>query len=383
MRKGLLALAVCLLLKALFLGLFPELKDPRIQLSQKQYDKYLEQLHGENTPEKSAWVQADYDACLETISRQEAMQQEYSAGELSEEEWAAYQQELNDAYLHRNASKLFTETAQRFAEQSPDLPPAHYLYEYGWETIFTLQQWPDVFLLGWLLLLAVQCFSQETASGMLPVLLAARNGRGRLFGAKLAVLLAAGLCGVAASSLLEAGIFLARGFCNDPGAPLYSVAAMDDCGLPLSLAQGYLLSLGIRGGGGPAVRCGGLCPVPVAAAGGLPHFCRAVPGGPPPAVGQRPRPVPLRRRRLRGPCPAVGGPRRRVPVAPPLRDGRLYGRLDGPGRPPLQPGAVTVSISFSPALCFCTAQFFVPTRDIFSKKFSPFAKTALFGSSSR
>ena len=58
----------------------------------------------------------DYDACLETISRQEAMQQEYSAGELSEEEWAAYQQELNDAYLHRNASKLFTETAQRFAE---------------------------------------------------------------------------------------------------------------------------------------------------------------------------------------------------------------------------------------------------------------------------
>lgn len=77
--------------------------------------------------------------------------------------------------------------------------------------------------------------------------LAARNGRGRLFGAKLAVLLAAGLCGAAASSLLEAGIFLARGFCNDPGAPLYSVAAMDDCGLPLSLAQGYLLSLGIRG----------------------------------------------------------------------------------------------------------------------------------------
>ena len=90
-RKGLLALAVCLLLKALFLGLFPELKDPRIQLSQKQYDKYLEQLHGENTPEKSAWVQSDYAACLETISRQEAMQQEYSAGELSEEEWAAYQ----------------------------------------------------------------------------------------------------------------------------------------------------------------------------------------------------------------------------------------------------------------------------------------------------
>lgn len=100
----------------------------------------------------------------------------------------------------------------------------------------------------------------------------------------------------------------------------------------------------------------------------LPHFCRAVPGGPPPAVGQRSRPVPLRRRRLREPCPAVGGPRRCAPVAPPVRYGRLYGGLDGPGRPPLPPGAVTVSISFSPALCFCTAQFFVPTWDYFSKK---------------
>ena len=315
-RKGLLALAVCLLLKALFLGLFPELKDPRIQLSQKQYDKYLEQLHGENTPEKSAWVQADYDACLETISRQEAMQQEYSAGELTEEEWAAYQQELNDAYLHRNASKLFTETAQRFAEQSPDLPPAHYLYEYGWETIFTLQQWPDVFLLGWLLLLAVQCFSQETASGMLPVLLAARNGRGRLFGAKLAVLLAAGLCGVAASSLLEAGIFLARGFCNDPGAPLYSVAAMDDCGLPLPWPRGTCCPWGY-GGRRPCCSPWGFLPCPSGCGRGPTLFLPGCAWWPSPCCGTASPPCSSTAAPPAGAVPCCGRAAALVPVAPP------------------------------------------------------------------
>ena len=183
-----------------------------------------------------------------------------------------------------------------------------------------------------------------------------------------------GSAGVAASSLLEAGIFLARGFCNDPGAPLYSVAAMDDCGLPPLPGPGVPAVPGDTGGGGPAVRRGGLCPVPVAAAGGLPHFCRAVPGGPPPAVGQRPRPVPLRRRRLRGPCPAVGGPRRRVPVAPPLRDGRLYGGPDGPGCPPLPPGAVAVS-SMSPSCAVLLhSAFLSQPGTFFQKSFPPLPK---------
>lgn len=247
-RRGLLLLALCLGLKALFLGVFPEQKDVRIQLSQKQYDTYLERLHGENTPEKSAWILADYATCLDVIDRRGEMEDRYTQGELSQEEWEAFQEELNEAYLHQNAAQIFSETAERFAQQPAELPVAHFLYEYGWRTIFSLQRWPDVFLLSWLLLLAAQCFPVETASGMLPVLLAARNGRGRLFFAKLGALVTAGLGGAVLSALMEMAIFSLRGWCNDATAPIYSVSGMDGCWAAISLGQGYLLSLALRGG---------------------------------------------------------------------------------------------------------------------------------------
>ena len=51
MQKGVFLLLICFLLKVIFLCVFPEQKDPRIVLSQKQYDKYLLQL-AENPPRR-------------------------------------------------------------------------------------------------------------------------------------------------------------------------------------------------------------------------------------------------------------------------------------------------------------------------------------------
>ena len=65
------------------------------------------------------------------------------------------------------------EKAEQFLKQPEDIPPAHYIYEYGWQTVFALLQFPDVFLLFGLLVLTAQCFPAEVSSGMLPVLLAA------------------------------------------------------------------------------------------------------------------------------------------------------------------------------------------------------------------
>ena len=50
-----------------------------------------------------------------------------------------------------------------------------------------------MFLLFGLLVLTAQCFPAEVSSGMLPVLLAARNGRRKLFRGKLLALLTVGL----------------------------------------------------------------------------------------------------------------------------------------------------------------------------------------------
>lgn len=246
-QKGLLILCLCLLLKVLTLSFFPEQKDQRILLSQKQYDKYLEQLHGESSPEKNAWILQEYENCKNTIAQREAMEAQHLSGEITEEQWQEYTQALNDAYLHLNSAQIFAEKAEQFEAQDPALPKAHYIYEYGWETVFTILQLPDLFLLFALLILTAQCFSAEATGGMLPVLLAARDGRRRLYWTKLLALLAISLGAAAAFSGAEVLVFSCRGFLNDPDAPLYSVSFMTDCRFDSTLIRAYWLQLGIRG----------------------------------------------------------------------------------------------------------------------------------------
>ena len=246
-HKGIWLLAICLLAKLMFLAAVPEQKDSRILLSQKQYDKYLAQLHGENTPEKAEWIRARHACCENIINRRGEMERAFQSGSVTEEAWLAYCDDYDRAYLHRNAAAIFAEKEQQFAAQPAGLPPAHYIYEYGWQTVFSLQRFPDVFLLFGLLFLTAQCYSAEAADGMLPVLLAARDGRGRLFRAKLLALLAVSLAAALTSAGLEAAVFLLRGWCADGGAPLYSITLFsEDCPLRLSLAQGYLLCLVVR-----------------------------------------------------------------------------------------------------------------------------------------
>ena len=86
-HRGLWLLLVCLLLKLLFLWSFPEQKDPRIVLSQRQYDNYLAQLYGENTPEKANWILAEYEQCKQIKDMQQKMQDQYTRGEITEEAW--------------------------------------------------------------------------------------------------------------------------------------------------------------------------------------------------------------------------------------------------------------------------------------------------------
>ncbi len=245
-HRGILILAVCLLLKCLLLVWFPEQKDSRIVLSQKQYDKFLAQLQGPATDEKNEWILSEYARYKEVIGQQETMRKAYAAGELTEAQWDAYTEELRVAELRSNSAKIFSEKAEQFLAQPDSIPPAHYIYEYGWQTVFTLLQFPDIFLLFGLLLLTAQSFSAEAAGGMLPLLLAAKNGRKQLFRAKLMALLLVGGVAFALFAGTEAAIFAYRGWCNDPGAPVYSVSIVTQAHLDLSLLEAYGLCLAIR-----------------------------------------------------------------------------------------------------------------------------------------
>ena len=245
-QKGLLVLTVCLCLKLLLLCFLPELKDQRIALSQKQYDYYLEILYGENTEEKSAFIQSEHQTYKDILEGKDPREAALQDGTLVGDEWSRYVDEKNLADLRINGAAIFAEKAERFAAQDPALPPARYIYEYGWQTIYTLGKFPDIFLLLPVLLMTAQCFSAEAAGGMLPVLLAAKKGRKQLFRAKLLALLAVTLGAALVFGGVEAAAFSLRGWCNDPGAPLYSITLFSECSLNLSLGQGYALTLGTR-----------------------------------------------------------------------------------------------------------------------------------------
>ena len=245
-QKGIWILILCLLLKLVLLQVFPEQKDSRIKLTHKQYDKYLVQLQGENTPEKSKWILEEYAHFLYIKGLQQQMRDAYAAGELSEDEWKTYGEELNQAELKMNSAGIFAEKAEQFAAQPEDVPPAHYIYEYGWQTVYTLLQFPDIFLLFGLLLLTAQSFPTETQSGMLMVLLSARNGRKQLYRAKLWNLLT--ICAVAfiVFAGAEWAMFEHQGWVNDRNVPIYSITIFAECPVDMTLMEGYLQCLWIR-----------------------------------------------------------------------------------------------------------------------------------------
>lgn len=248
-QKGIWILLACLVLKVVLLAVFPEQKDGRILLTQRQYDKYLAQLQGENTPEKSDWILTEYADFQQTKSMYTQMQNAYSAGELTEEEWKSFTEAYTEAELKMNSVAIFAEKAEQFLEQPGDVPAAHYIYEYGWQSVYTLLHFPDVFLLLAILLLTAQSLTSEHQSGMMPVLLSCRNGRRQLYLAKLGTLLTVCIVSCTLFGGTEWAAFQYRGWMNDGNVPLYSITIFAECTLDLTLLEGYWLTQAVRLGG--------------------------------------------------------------------------------------------------------------------------------------
>lgn len=248
-QKGIWILLACLLLKIVLLSVFPEQKDGRILLTQRQYDKYLMQLQGENTPEKSDWILTEYADFQQTKSMYTQMQNAYSAGELTEEEWKSFTEAYTEAELKMNSAAIFAEKAGQFLEQPTDVSAAHYIYEYGWQSVYTLLQFPDVFVLFGILLLTSLSLPSEHMSGMMPVLLGCRNGRRQLYLAKLGTLLTVCIVSCALFGGIEWTAFQYRGWMDDGNVPLYSISIFEECTLDMTLREGYWLTQLVRLGG--------------------------------------------------------------------------------------------------------------------------------------
>ena len=246
-RKVLLVFLAALVLRTIFLFFFPELKDERIRLTQKQYNAFLMELQGENNPDKEQFVRSSYEKCREVTECFAEMQDMHENRLITEEVWQKYTLEYEEAMLSRNALSIFYEKEEAFRKQPKTLKPAHYFYEYGWQTVFTLQLYPDLFLLAAVLALSCAAYLPEKAGGMLMILFASRFGRERLFFIKLSAVMTAALGMMLAGSITEVLVFYFRGFLKGGTVPMHSLTLFsENRTFDLSLNEAYLLTLTVR-----------------------------------------------------------------------------------------------------------------------------------------
>ncbi|MCL2079225.1 MAG: hypothetical protein FWH17_05185 [Oscillospiraceae bacterium] len=249
--RGLLLIAAFVVLKTALLIALPELKDERIKLSQKNYDKVLSEIHGPTTPEKEEYITSTYAKYRETLERFTQMKDAYLSGKISRDEWEKYSNEYGEANLYINSFEIFNEKREIFAALLPygELLPPAYFYEYGWNSALTYMGFPDPLSLILVLLLAVQMICPEASSGILKINLCTHYGRAPLFLSKFAVLSFLLLIAAAISVTLEIAVFSLRFDLSQPHWGIYSVAPYDLTLLPYSLAEGILHIASIRAAG--------------------------------------------------------------------------------------------------------------------------------------
>lgn len=248
--RGLWLIIAFLFLKIAVLCVLPELKDSRIELSQKQYDTVLETIAGETTPEKEQYIAYTYAHYRSVVDQFVKNQDSYLTGKMAEDDWIAYTEEYDMARLYLNAFSIFNEKVEQFSALQPlgDLPPA-YFYEYGWDSIFIYLGYPDPLSFLLVLMLGIQFICPEIASGALQVVLTTKHGRRPLFLSKLAAILTL-LCTIAViNASLEVSILSMRFSLFERHWPLYSITPFAAHPIHLSLAQGLTGLAIIRGAG--------------------------------------------------------------------------------------------------------------------------------------
>jgi len=239
-HKGLLLVLLCLLLKLAALAVLPETKDARIRLSQRQYNLYMADLYGADNADKQAYIDTEYHT-LKTLGEQyEAMQSAYQHGQITEDEWEAYNRDLRTVDVRLPAISIFYEklVAFRQIESYEGISAPAYFYDYGWRAIFNWLALPDVLALLSVLIVAVQAFGSDIAQGSVNLLRVTRHGRERLFWQR------TGMCALSAVviALLHSGLellmFVLRMSMNDAASPLYSLPHFAGIPIPVTIAQG-------------------------------------------------------------------------------------------------------------------------------------------------
>ncbi len=170
-NKGLLVIAAAVILQ-LITGLFTT-RFYEHSYSVDVYKNYLEQIEGEYTAEKAEYINSRYEEISEIISVHKIMEDRYLNGEITLEEFSAY----NDDYFLASAEN---ETVAYIVEKC-----MYYENSEGFDKIFFFETDIEDFLTSsgmnyiifvMLLCLAIPAFDSEFQSNAVSLILTSRDG---------------------------------------------------------------------------------------------------------------------------------------------------------------------------------------------------------------
>lgn len=257
-EKGLLILVLCLVLEALLLLLIPKQIDSRIRISRKQYDRLLQEYKGETSAGKEEEILRRKAEAAEILNAYDGKLEEWNAGKITEEEWEVFSDRYRDAVLMQNALEIFAEKAEAFRNQETETP-SWYFDDYGWDTVFLILKFPNIFLLVFVVYISVRCFQYEEENGMIPLICSSKCGWPDTFRAKFVVIILSSLAAALLFSVEEQLIFRARGFLENGSVPMGSIPCFYEYPSDLSLAEAFRTVTAARLFGTVTVSAAALC----------------------------------------------------------------------------------------------------------------------------
>ncbi|MCH5324633.1 MAG: hypothetical protein J1E39_05395 [Eubacterium sp.] len=218
---------------------------PEYDFSVEYYREYIDIVYGEANDEKGEYIENERQYIEDTISRKDEMEQAFSSGKITLDEFNEYYKEYNYALSHFGAMMHLYEKYQYFetmkgTERTPvyfyDLDAIEYLKEFGADALFLI----------FIIVFGLRAWNLDRQHGMLLSVSATKFGRLRKENMQLAALSSVAVVGSVISFSLDIIIFCARCGSEQLSMPLYSMQEFGGCQYNVSILDYMLLVLLIR-----------------------------------------------------------------------------------------------------------------------------------------
>ena len=150
--------------------------------SDEVYKRYTEQLSGSLTEEKTTYLNDRLTEIEELLAVYDVMQQRYTSGEISLEDYADYTERHGIAAADESTVRYLCNKCE--ALNACDGFDKQLFYDTPWQELFE-DNGGDILLLIGVLCIAAVCFEREYSSGASAVLLTSKHGRAQLCAVKL------------------------------------------------------------------------------------------------------------------------------------------------------------------------------------------------------